>query len=302
MFMPRAALIAFMMSVCVLCKAGAPEFPPPPSDPKLAAVFEEAKVLMAKAQTAGYWEVPANAQPWPCEVPDLQLRKYAYVLNDDEMDEKAKLASRKASLNAGMSSKDMKMSYRDPIFVPLVATCKNGLLDGPLEFFAEYTRVMDSTLATMEMRMRFRYVMTVAAGQAVVQAPVLTTSMTVSTKNVYKDPAMQATMAKIKVPEIKSLTATSVMPVTADDYYFASITNMGAQGWMTMLQRPTGPKRAEMTSYKGSSLLMVMPLKNSLPHGEQRMTEQKYGTVIVPAKSTCYEDGEIILTTQCDVQ
>jgi len=302
MSIQRAAFIAFMMSAYQLCAAKAPELPPPPSDPKMADAFAQAKMQMEKAQAASYLEFPANPQPWPCEVTDLQLRKLAWVLNDDEMDEKIKLAFRKSSMNAGMSSKDMKMLYKDAVFAPLTAACKDGLLHGPLEFFVEYTRVMDMPSTTMEIRMRVRHSMTVAAGEQVLQTPIFNAVMTAGTKSVYKDPAVQAAMAKIKIPETKTLTASYVLPLTVDDYYVVTITDMGAQGWMTILQRPTGPNRSEMTSYMGTALFSTQPMRNGLPHGEQRTMEQRYGSVTVPAKSTCYEDGEIILTTQCDVQ
>jgi hypothetical protein len=134
------------------------------------------------------------------------------------------------------------------------------------------------------------------------QAPVLNAVLAASTKITYKDPATQAMMAKLKIPQSKSLSVSYVLPQTEDDFYVTTITDAGAQGYMTMFQRPTGPNRSEMTLYMGSTLHTLTPMKNRLPHGEQRTAEQKYGTVIVPAKSTCYEDGEIILTTKCDVQ
>jgi hypothetical protein len=298
----RAAIIAFMMGFYSICEAGAPQLPPTPSDPKLAAAFEEAKAFVTKAQNPNYFEMPAAVQPWPCEVPDTQLRKLAWVLNEDEMDAKTKLAFRKSAMNAGMSSKDMQMSYRDATFAPLMAACKNGLLDGPLEFVVEYTRLMVSSASTMEIRMISRQSMTIAAGERVLQAPVLNAVLAASTKITYKDPATQAMMAKLKIPQSKSLSVSYVLPQTEDDFYVTTITDAGAQGYMTMFQRPTGPNRSEMTLYMGSTLHTLTPMKNRLPHGEQRVAEQKYGTVIVPAKSTCYEDGEIILTTKCDVQ
>jgi len=268
----------------------------------MADVFTQATLQMEKSKTAGYLDFPANPPAWPCAVSDFQQRKLAWVLNDDEMDEKTKLAFRKSSMNAGMNSKDMKMLYKDAVFAPLAASCKDGKLDGPLEFVVEYTRVFDSPASTMEMRMSVRQSMTVAAGEQAFGTPVSTSVTTVSTKTAYKDPAVQSAMAKVKMPEIKIFTATYSLPLNADDYYVATISDMGAQGWMTLLQRPTGSKRSEMSSYMGANLYSVQPMKNGLPHGEQRTMEQKYGSVIVPAKNTCYEDGEIILTTQCDVE
>jgi hypothetical protein len=298
----KPTALAVLIGFSAVCNASTPQLPPPHSDPKMAEVAAAAATQLNVARAGSYLDFPANPQPWPCEVSDYQQRRLAWVLNDDEMDEKVKLAFRKAAINSGTQSKDMKMSYKDAIFAPLVASCKDGKLDGPLEFFVEYTRAIESPASTMEMRMRVRQSMVLAAGEQVYQTPVITSLIIAKTNTIYKDPSMQAMMAKLKIPEIKSFSTTYTLPLSADDYYIATITDMGDHGWMTILQRPTGPNRSEMLSYKGANLLSVTPMKIGLPHGEQRMMEQKYGSIVVPAKSTCYEDGEVILTTQCDVQ
>jgi hypothetical protein len=302
MITPRAALAAFWISVSTIAEASVADLPPPPSDQKLAEVFSGAKALMDKSHAPGYLDMPSTVQSWPCEVPELQLRKYASALNDNEMPVKIKVAQRKSTLNAGMTSNEMKTSIRDVNFAPLVATCKDGALEGPLEFLVEYTRVIEGPASVTEIRMRVRKSMTLAAGQPVMQTPSLSASLQLSFKNTQKDPAMQAMMEKIKTPDPTTRSATYSLQFSDDEEYSARIADLGANGWSTVLQRPTGPKRSEVATYKGSGLLRVTPMKNGLAHGEQRTTEQKYGTMIVPAKSDCFEEGEIIQSVKCDVQ
>jgi len=283
------------------------ELPPTPTDPRVADTFEQARVVYNRAESPGYMDMPADAKPWPCAVTELQLRRWVgyMALNDTDLDEKARKANVAAFRASGMSADELKTTIRDVRHAPLVATCKDGKLDGPLEFVLEYTRVLDMSVAIMETRTRARMVMQLANGEKVATAPVTSNTLQLSSKSTYKDPAVEAMMQKTKPPQASMRMAIASAPLNEDEGYSAVITETrtgsGPIEWMTVLAQPTGPKRMETRTYRGSALWTIARIKNQRMHGEQKTFPTSFNGVPVPGGSQCFEDGEQIKTTQCDV-
>lgn len=301
----RTFFTVLALAACTTASVHAADLPPTPQDPQLAAAFVQAQALLEKSGSGGYLDLPDNAKPWPCAVTELQLRKYAYALSDNEQDEKTRKLMGNIYRDAGMNRKDLKTTIRDARHAPVYAACKDGKLDGPLEFIIEYTRSIDMPTAISETRSRSHIRLTVSAGEPLTETPYTVTTLQLSNKTSYKDPAIQTMMEKHKPPETTVITASYTQPVNPDAGYSAIIietrTGLFTREWMTMLNRPTAPKRMENNTYRGASLWMVSHTKNGRNHGEYRTYPAIFNGVTVPGTSRCYEDGDEIKTTQCDV-
>jgi hypothetical protein len=297
-------LAAFIVTACAVTGVQAADLPTL-QDAHAAAVLGKAEALLEKAGTSGYLDMPEGGKPWPCPVTSLQLRKLGNLLNDDERDDKTKKTMERMYNDAGMKSSDLKSSVKNVSYAPIVATCKDGKLDGELEFVMEATRVMEMPTATTESTSRTRYLFTMSAGKLVETAPSTQASTQVSMAMTYKDPKIQELVGKNRLPQIKSVTATYVEPVDKDTSYVAAITETRkgffSKEYVTSLMLPTGPKRMESRSYRGAELFTVMHWKNGKMHGESRTYPFTVGGYSAPGSTVCYEDGEVIKTTNCQV-
>jgi hypothetical protein len=305
---PSRLLLAPLLACTLLSPVWAIDLPPAPADPQLNAAMNQARAAFEKISTNGFMEMPRDNRAWPCTVSELQLRRWTghMALADDEQDEKARKAAVKAYRASGMAAGELKTTIRDVRHVPIAANCKDNQLDGPLEFMIEYTRSIDTPTLRMESRTRTRMLLTVANGATLPAAAHPATSIQLSQKNTFKDPATEAMMQKVKQPEIGMALAAHVIPVSADTGYSAVITETrvgnGPREWMTVVSQPTGPQGMVSTSYRGSALWMVMRMKNSQMHGEMRTYPATFSGVQVPGTTRCYEDGEEIKTTQCNIE
>lgn len=75
-----------------------------------------------------------------------------------------------------------------------------------------------------------------------------------------------------------------------------------APQWTTTLSQPTGPQSIESYNYHGDKLWTISRVKNLLQHGEQRSFPITMNGHPIPGSVTCFEEGEEIKTTQCDVK
>ena len=302
----RASVISLAFAACAAAPSvHAIDLPPAPQDPQLATAFMQAQALLEKSGSGAYMDMPGDPKPWPCSVTELQVRKLAYVLSDDELDEKTRKTANIAYRSGGLGSNDIKTTVREVRFAPISANCKNGKLDGPLEFVIEFTRIIDMPTAINETRSRSRMHLMMSGGEAMVDAPQGVTTRQLSNKISFKDPAMDALVQKNKPPQSTVILASYSLPSSGDAGYSAVITEtrtgLFTREWTTMLIRPTAPKRMENSSFRGASLWMVTHSKNGRMHGEARTYPATFGGVLVPGSMSCYEDGEEIKTTKCDV-
>jgi len=305
-FLPLACLLL----ACTLSPAIAMDLPAAPDDPQSRDSLQQARVMFERTQTASFLDMPAQAQPWPCAVSELQLRRWTspMALGDDEIDEKSSKIQAKIVRGAGMGRGEMKTSIGDVRHAPIVASCKDGKLDGVLEFVIEFTRSTDMPTMRMDMRMRTRVHVQVAAGESNPSAGQSTASIQLSQRNTFKDPATQALMQKNPAPELKLILATHSVAVGSDpsNGYSATITQTrignGPAEWSTLLTQPTGPTSMVTTMYVGSKVWNVTRTRNGLPHGEMKTYPIVKAGLQMPGSTRCYENGEEIKTAQCDVQ
>lgn len=301
-----SALIACALSSSLAC---AIELPPPPQDPKLAQTFAQAQELLTRASASGYMDLPAQQQAWPCAIDEVQLRRLVGAVSSAELDARGRRSQRLMYAGVGMRDSEMQTTISDVRLVPLAAQCKDGKLDGPLEFMLQSTRTMDMPTASTEIRSRVRFQGVIAGGERVPTAPIHVATWTYGMATTFKDAATRKLMENVKTPQVLTLSANTSLPQDADAAWSATIieTRTGAsqREWMTLFTQPTGARRNEMTNYRGAALWMRQSMKNGLQHGVVQTFPFQVGAgaaaVTVPGSLKCYEDGEEIKTTQCTV-
>lgn len=297
----RIDLLTLVLCAFTFPALSAAEFPAPPENPRLAEAYTKARALLETSLSPGYMDLPDTPKPWPCAVADLEIRKHGGALNDEEL---------KKAFPQGLKQRrhavNVKVGIRDVRHAPIAAGCKNGKLDGPLEFMMEFTRVIESYDYVMEARYRVRKSMRLKSGKAEAGAPISETTLEVAQTVKYKNPAQQEQMEKHyrANPFKKALSVNYALPGDVGgmtDFYAVSIRDNRSGGWMTTMSRPTGPGRVITNAYDGAALSMAMPMKNNQLHGETRFYETTPDGKSVLKSTQCHEDGEQIMTTDCKV-
>jgi hypothetical protein len=282
--------------------AGAVELAPTPQDPVMADLYARAQTLLAKAGDPGMLEMPAQASPWPCAVTELELRRYAGVLNPDELPASARKVLRAGRANLGMSIKTL---HKDVAIAPVSGQCKDGVLDGPVVYLIEYTSVTETPVTLEERRSRSWIATQVAKGEIVPESYLLSVMKSLGARVTHKDPAVQAQMKSVATPEVKSLTVLVRRVHDLETNRLAMIQELqigdAPKQWSTMFTVPQGNQKVESTMYSGSKLQSITRMKAGVLHGETRTMPMTYGTVTVPGSTTCYDEGEILRTARCDV-
>ncbi len=285
-----------------------PNLPPPPADPTVAALYSQVKELFTTASAPGYTDWPAAAQAWPCDVTELQVRRLAssLALGDGENDPLIEKAIKAGKRAAGIGTNSMKTTISDVRFAPLAGGCKDGTLEGPVEFVVEFTRTTAMSSVTMAQRYRDRTRAITNKGEAAIGQPQTRALLQLSSSTRYNDPATEAMMQK--QPKVKSeqLIVQASQPLSRVVGHLAQISLATTTGmapmWMTTLSQPIGPQSVESYMYWGAQPQMVTRVKNLLQHGEQRHFPFTMNGLPIPGKVQCFEEGEEIKTTQCDVK
>jgi hypothetical protein len=207
-----------------------------------------------------------------------------------------------ASIGRGMKDGSRPTEYVDVVIRPVKATCADGRIEGPFSAWVEYTMVNSG--AGVEMRGRYlKHVeTTLVDGQR--KGVTVERSLQLDTSMSFKDPAVAEMMRKNPPPK-----GQIAMFVWAEDDGAKSLHLMRQSmpppmgvNLLTTVNRPTGNGRWESVSYIARTKVYVTRTKSGKMHGLQEVLPHRTQGVEVPASSTCYEDGEQIKTTQCDVQ
>lgn len=306
MIFPRAlALLSLILSSSALAQANA-KLPPPPADPTLAGLYGQVKEMFPIASAPGYMDWPAEPKPWPCDVSELQVRKLASPLargdgeNDPLIEKAIKLGRRSAG--AGGSS---KTTISDVRFAALEGNCKEGKLEGPVEFFVEYTRLATGAGTDMETRYRERTRALVSQGEPAIGQPQVHAMLELSNSMHWHDPTVENMMKKAPKIKTERLTVQVNQFLSRVIGHTAQIALSKSQGaepiWNTLLSQPIGPQSVESYVYLDGQLHMILRVKNLQQHGEQRHFAINFNGVTLPSFVQCFEDGEEIKTTKCDV-
>jgi len=131
---------------------------PTPEDPRARAVLERAGMDTARFDALLAFAKPAP-QAWACDAPIAYLYQPAGIVDAVPVDQLP--ADVKAMLEEGkrMMRKTFRAQGLDPAsamvtttsdieLIPISAPCKNGKLDGPVEYYLAFKQVMESNMET----------------------------------------------------------------------------------------------------------------------------------------------------------
>jgi|APAra7269096613_1048513.scaffolds.fasta_scaffold00045_123 hypothetical protein len=153
--------LSFILLACATLGVGTSSLAyqfPTPEDPRARAVIERVGMDTARLDALLAFPKPA-AQAWPCEAPIAYLYQPAGVM--DAVPPEQIPAEVKAQLEEGkrMMRKTFRGNGMDPSaalvttssdieLIPIKAQCKNGKLDGAIEYYIGFRQVMESNMET----------------------------------------------------------------------------------------------------------------------------------------------------------
>ncbi|HJW24732.1 MAG TPA: hypothetical protein VJ576_07520 [Rhodocyclaceae bacterium] len=258
------------------------------------------------ANPAEYFAKPATPSKWPCEVNPKFLNLIADTTNSDDIPEMKKFYLNEAR---STGADPVSLVFSNQTFYPIKASCKNGKLDGPVEFAVEY----DMSIATAKMDMRshrLKRVRAVLKENAPV-GPIISAISTLSSNTIYSDPATAEMMAKQKKSDIVSagfVAHVPSIPIKSHSNRVA-LSHVVVNGKLTRTAQTTrvaDDGRVEENNYGtfGSTdhRDFTNRYKDGKRHGEFVRYPGTSGSYPIPASKECWENGEKVLTTSCNVQ
>lgn len=264
-----------------------------------------AEVERALADPQGSFALPAEAKPWPCEVPPATLTQvFGTRIPGTPQSEDEKRAW--ADVARGTKDGFVKQTDHEDVRIwPVKAACANGKLDGEVQAWIEFTLVNDSTAMVMRTRFRKFVQVNMVAGER--KGLGASRSLQLSSETRWRDPATQDLMNRNPPPRADSLLAAMEWVEGPRQSKSAQVQyiHTGGRAPMTTISttvnRPLPGNRAEMLMYRGSVKIASTQFKNGRYHGLSIRYPYSTGLFNVPGGQTCYEDGEEVKTTQCNV-
>lgn len=297
-YLPLAAAIAVLPAFAIDL--------PQVEDPQIAEWVRRGgeEIDRYLADPTGSFALPAQRQPWPCELSPEALGKVLGIrMPGVSPSEEERRAMAVASRNMGMKEGAVKpVDYQDVQVWPVKAACVKGKLDGDVQAWVEYTMVNDSVAAVMRNRHRKFVQAQVVQGEPKV---LLQKFVQLSQETRYADPAVDEMMRKrpTRVETMSFIASTpgdanprSLQMTRTQVFGAAPITSL-----TTFVTRPLGGNRSEMVHYYNTIKAGVTPMKNGKPHGLAVRYPYSTGLWNVPGGQTCWDEGEEIKTTQCRV-
>ena len=205
--------LSALLLACVSTSSLAYQFPTP-EDPRARAVFERTGMDTARLDALLAFPKPAP-QAWPCEAPIAYLYQPGNLVDALQPEqipadlkaqmEEGKRLMRKTFRGNGMDPSAAPVTTSSDIeLIPIKAQCKNGKLDGPVEYFLGFKQVMESnieTFSTLTNKLeKTRSVLTTLAQMHVTQSyqdgkPVpgirSVRRGTITNRSTYENPAIQ---------------------------------------------------------------------------------------------------------------
>ncbi|WP_167772965.1 hypothetical protein [Ramlibacter humi] len=278
-------------------------------DPQFAGWAQQANAEMEKFLRAqdSYFAMPAQGQPFPCEVPPELLSKIigARLPGVPMSDEEKRAWARTTRDMPGMKP----MEFVDVVVRPVQASCKDGKPDGRYAGWVEFTMV-NSGLGNI-IRTRFRkYIETDVGPEGRRPGLAIERQVQLDASTEWGDPAVAEMMRKNPPPKASSAMFIFNETLPGKDAGVRQLSLMrvsvtGPAGYDTIttsLMVPTGPKAWRMVSYNGRQKAYEATYRDGRPHGLQSNYAYRLPNGIqVPASSICWDHGEQIKTTQCNV-
>jgi hypothetical protein len=297
----------------IAAPAAKEELPPLPQlgDPVYAAMLERVNAEYRRwlANPDAYLVAPAQATPWPCAVPAEERDKLAGVPNP--RDPKTLAAYAKQERAAGMKRGTIKPPGVENAQVYLLkGACVKGKLQGEVELLAVYTSVIqvldDETRIPIRILKRFN-------AQAGKPVGAIYTALLQGAQQRSKPSSIN----------VKSLSATfsldEVAPATTPPGRGVSISYSGTETpkpgfgtWTQVTQHvyqtvPLKGDRWKRVTYHGGTKINEANFKGDQLHGRSNSYAYEFKSAFskdpirMPASEICYDHGEQIKSTACDV-
>jgi hypothetical protein len=184
------------------------------------------------------------------------------------------------------------------------AQCKNGKLDGDVEAWIEYDRIIDNPTMTITSSHRSHFKSQVRHDLPIYEYKILLASQQLSNNTVFKDAATQKMMAGNKIP---SPGLTTFMSNSSTGAVIVILTTMGGKNKITttVQENETLPPKlsATVNTYQRAQLISEMRIRDGELHGWMVMhpySDMLTG-VAIPGMKICYEEGEVIQSNTCAV-
>lgn len=275
--------------------------PPPPADPALAALFADATQALGQLSTPGYFDVPGTSAEWPCAVDEHTLRAWAQALGTDETTDKDRRNYIRSLRDIGME--DGKQVVRNVKIAPLVAQCKDGKLDGKVEYWVENFRDIHLSTLTHSTREQRRVRVTVLSGELSPTEPRFITQRDFQRVMKMNDPNIQKFLDKNGPDKSETHSVMGVNPDLSNVTIIDSGDRASAAATMVVYNAATGPGRQEGRVFMDGQLFTVMHSKDGRLHGSYETFPVQFPGSLAPppAVKKCYENGEEIKVATCSV-
>lgn len=259
----------------------------------------ETSAYMANKSTA--FVVPASAAPLPCDGAQAAMLKLAGLVGTQ-------------------SAPDMLHYVHDARVWPVTATCVEGQLDGPLEFWASAVEVhSDIKTYTLALPKLVRLQTQMSAGKP--HGEVFMASRVGGSTMKYADPAVDAHAKAQNSPGRRSYhmaySLYTINPAGKGNDAVAGITLMfhedaslqsALEGPMTTFVSKLADGRSETSSYEGMRQSTRSYTKNGQQHGPMTIYgyTKRLGAFIpdlkVPTTVHCYRNGKQVALNPCTVE
>lgn len=274
-------------------------------DPQLQALLNTLSGEYEQYLASGkvHLSKPAESKPWPCDMTSAQLNQLAGIVDSDD----DPIAKRKLALDARLvDAKPGKIVYKNKVFYPVQAACKDAKLRGLVEFWVEFDLAfIDPSSATYT----YRYLRQVrfVAKNGEPSGVVLKIDDLLKQTDQSSNPAEAATT---RTPISVNFSAEmfdeplSMSKLTVGLNHQIDVTSSKVNVYVNTI-RPFNGNRHETTQYGffGDSTHKdsTTRFKDGKKHGLEVRYPGKTGAFPIPASQTCWEDGQKIMTNSCTV-
>lgn len=259
--------------------------------PTSAALLKQADAAYQRysADAGNYFEFDQTKQAWPCDVSQAQLRKWTGTISSATSRTAAKASSAKSSSAPAANASQSGYSYENVVFHPVMATCKNGKLDGNVELVSQDTRKAWGPTYQGSSHELAKVTMHMAEGRL---------SHLVEVKksiDVAKAPNGQADLQKSTAPSKSASLRVTAARHSRQGVSSATIVLAGNPNPMYFLSRPVAHNRVEKTFYAGTTLMSV-ELRDKAGRSDGLTVSYKDGHTV----KTCFEHGRQINLKRCE--
>lgn len=293
----RSSLLAFIVLPGGHALA-LPALQEPQLQPLMAAISAEFQQYSANPVAL---VAPQASQPWPCAVSPADLDAFSGTVDSDN-DPVMKAEFVNDARASGIPPS--KLTYLNKVVTPVRGQCEAGKLSGPIEYWIEYDQLISSSMMTMKYHNLVRVRANARDGKP--EGVVLIRGTTLSQRTDYADRETAEMMAKQPQPKVSTnFFIAFAAPGTAQKAQVGT-SRVVVDGNVSVIthtrfSRPDGQVIEDgYGTFGGAAHHDHRRLRrNGKLHGPQQTFAGKMGDFPIPASTTCWQEGEKVLTNNC---